>query len=122
MNQIIFHIHGGGFVSQSSFVHQMYIRKWAKTLGVPIFSVDYRKAPAHPYPSGLDDCFQTYMWLLHYLDQVFSNRIYYYRYHTENHHSDRRLSRGKSRRSIDVPPHQTAIESTRRHRSNISCA
>lgn len=73
MDSIIFHIHGGGFVSQSSFAHQMYVRKWANTLKVPFFSIDYRKAPLHPYPSGLDDCYQTYMWLLHYLEQIFSN-------------------------------------------------
>jgi len=75
METIIFHIHGGGFVSQSSFVHQMYVRKWANTIGVPVFSVDYRKAPVYPYPNGLDDCYQTYMWLLYYLEQIFSNLL-----------------------------------------------
>ena len=50
------HIHGGGFVSMSSRSHQTYTRKWAKELQVPIFSVDYRKAPDHPYPYGIDDC------------------------------------------------------------------
>ncbi len=40
----------------SSRSHQTYSRKWANKLGVPVFSVDYRKAPKFPYPYGLDDC------------------------------------------------------------------
>lgn len=37
--QLIYHIHGGGFISMSTFVHQTYIRSWANSLGVPIVSV-----------------------------------------------------------------------------------
>lgn len=54
---VIFHIHGGGFISMSSFIHQTYTRVWSNNLEVPIVSVDYRKAPEHPYPEGLKDCF-----------------------------------------------------------------
>lgn len=42
---VIFHIHGGGFISMSSFIHQTYTRNWANNLQVPIVSVDYGKAP-----------------------------------------------------------------------------
>ena len=42
---IIYHIHGGGFISMSSFIHQTYSRIWANNLNVPIISVDYGKAP-----------------------------------------------------------------------------
>ena len=42
---VIFHIHGGGFISMSSFIHQTYTRTWASNLEVPIVSVDYGKAP-----------------------------------------------------------------------------
>lgn len=51
------HIHGGGFVAMSTRSHQTYSRKWANLLKIPIFSIDYSKAPEHPYPEGLDDCF-----------------------------------------------------------------
>lgn len=70
---IVLHLHGGGYICQSSFVHQIYTRGWANNLHVPIFSVDYRKAPEHSYPCGLDDCFQAYMWLITYFDQVYGN-------------------------------------------------
>lgn len=68
---IILHIHGGGFISMSSFIHQTYTRKWANELGVPIVSVDYGKAPSRPFPEGLYDCFEAYMWVLNIFSQVF---------------------------------------------------
>ena len=64
--KIIFHIHGGGFISQSSNSHQMITRRWAQDLKVPVFSVDYRLAPDHPYPAGLEDVWQAYNWLVTY--------------------------------------------------------
>lgn len=42
---VIFHIHGGGFISMSSFIHQTYTRRWSNSLNIPIISVDYGKAP-----------------------------------------------------------------------------
>lgn len=68
---IIYHIHGGGFISMSSYIHQIYTRVWANNLKVPIISVDYGKAPEHPFPQGLYDCFEGYMWILHCYRQVF---------------------------------------------------
>lgn len=62
--KVILHIHGGGFISMSSASHQVYTRKWAKELRIPIISVDYRLAPQYPYPDGLDDCWQVYNWIL----------------------------------------------------------
>jgi hormone-sensitive lipase len=51
----------------------MYTRRWAKGIQVPFFSVDYRKSPEYPYPAALDDCFQVYMWLVTFFDQVYGN-------------------------------------------------
>lgn len=68
---MILHIHGGGFISQTSYVHQLYTRNWANNLNTAIFSVDYRLAPDFPYPAALDDCYQAYMWVLSYLHKVF---------------------------------------------------
>jgi hormone-sensitive lipase len=68
---VIFHIHGGGFISMSSFIHQSYTRKWANALNVPIVSVDYGKAPEYPFPQGLYDCLEAYLWTLHCFQQVY---------------------------------------------------
>lgn len=51
----------------SPYIHQAYVRKWANNLNVPVFSVDYRKSPEYAFPEGLDDCFQTYVWMIRYL-------------------------------------------------------
>ena len=67
----IFHIHGGGFISMSSFIHQTYTRKWANNLNVPIVSVDYGKAPEYPFPQGLYDCLEAYIWMLLAFPQVY---------------------------------------------------
>lgn len=61
---LIIHIHGGGFIGQSTFTHQTYLRKWANELKLPIFSIDYRLAPDHKFPEGLDDAWQAYVWLV----------------------------------------------------------
>ena len=71
VESVILHIHGGGFISMSSFIHQTYTRVWANNLGVPIVSVDYGKAPEHPFPEGLYDCFEAYMWILYQLRQIY---------------------------------------------------
>ena len=63
---LIFHIHGGGFISMSSNSHQAYTRRWANDLNMPVFSVDYRLAPKNPFPDGLDDVWQAYMWVTKY--------------------------------------------------------
>ncbi|KAL4469424.1 hypothetical protein ABPG74_004677 [Tetrahymena malaccensis] len=71
-DSIIIHIHGGGFVAMSSRCHQTYSRQWANSLNVPIFSIDYKKAPKHPYPEALDDCWQAYNWILNFVSRFFN--------------------------------------------------
>lgn len=68
---IIIHIHGGGFISTSSRNHEIYTRKWANSLKLPIFAIDYRLAPEHPYPAALDDCWQAYNWIINYAYDFF---------------------------------------------------
>ena len=47
---IFFHMHGGGFIAQTSKSHQSYLRQWSRNLNIPIFSVDYSLAPQAPFP------------------------------------------------------------------------
>lgn len=51
---------GGGFVAMNHKHHEVYLRKWANYLHVPIVAVDYRKAPEDPYPAGFNDCYDVY--------------------------------------------------------------
>ncbi len=48
----------------TSFSHENYTRHWAKTLGVPILSVDYRLAPDHVFPIPLNDSYRAYLWAI----------------------------------------------------------
>lgn len=64
IDKVIVHVHGGGFISMSSESHQVYTNVWARDVGVPVFSIDYRLAPQHPFPAGLDDVWQAFNWLV----------------------------------------------------------
>ena len=64
INNAIIHFHGGGFMCQDSAAHQCYTRKWSINVGVPVFSVDYRLAPKHPFPDPINDCYQAYVWIV----------------------------------------------------------
>lgn len=63
-DRAIVHFHGGGFVAMSTRSHQIYLRKWARSTRTVVFAVEYRLAPQHKYPCGLDDAWQAYYWLI----------------------------------------------------------
>jgi acetyl esterase len=57
-------IHGGGWVVGSLDTHDGSCRRLANAVPCDILSVDYRKAPEHPFPAGLDDVRAGLTWLL----------------------------------------------------------
>jgi len=63
-NKIILYFHGGAFCWQSLASHRMMLYAMAKATGATILSIEYRKAPEHPYPLPGQDCFEAYKWLL----------------------------------------------------------
>ena len=63
-DQVIFYVHGGGYVSGTLQDHRSIVGKVAKNCGVRIFLFDYRLAPEHPYPAALDDALAAYRCLL----------------------------------------------------------
>jgi len=58
------YIHGGGFLNTSFFFHENYLRDICNKIKIPILGVNYSGAPDHPYPEGINDCYQAYMWIL----------------------------------------------------------
>ncbi|CAO3646911.1 unnamed protein product [Cunninghamella echinulata] len=63
-NTIILQFPGGGFVSMPPPCHEDSIAAWAKQTGLPILSVNYKKAPEYPYPWPIDECFDLYVTLV----------------------------------------------------------
>ena len=60
----ILYIHGGGFVAGVPGNHRPITWRLADKVGVPVYTIDYRLAPEHPFPAGLDDCVAAYRGLL----------------------------------------------------------
>ncbi|XP_049802606.1 hormone-sensitive lipase isoform X2 [Schistocerca nitens] len=61
-SQLVVHLHGGGFVAQSSRSHASYLREWVARLDVPFLSVDYSLAPDAPFPRALEEALYAYCW------------------------------------------------------------
>ena len=61
---VVLYVHGGGYVSGSCNDHRGFVSKFAKNCGVTILQFDYRLAPEHPFPDGLNDSVAVYKWLL----------------------------------------------------------
>ncbi|MGW0037404.1 alpha/beta hydrolase [Gordonia sp. NPDC003376] len=52
---LVLFFHGGGFALGSRASHDSYARRLALDTGVDVLSVEYRLAPEHPFPAGVDD-------------------------------------------------------------------
>ncbi|MEJ5225426.1 MAG: alpha/beta hydrolase [Anaerolineales bacterium] len=63
-HQVILYLHGGGYVTGDSHSYRTLCAPLARLLKIPILIPDYRLAPEHPFPAGLEDAQKTYRWLL----------------------------------------------------------
>ena len=56
-------IHGGGFVMGDSEIDQANNIALVREAGIAVAAVNYRLAPAHPFPAPLEDCHAALRWL-----------------------------------------------------------
>ncbi len=56
-------MHGGGFVVGGIDTCEAMCRSVVAQSGVAVVAVEYRLAPEHKYPAGLEDCFAVLQWL-----------------------------------------------------------
>ncbi|MBU3918038.1 alpha/beta hydrolase, partial [bacterium] len=63
-DKVCLFVHGGGWILGSSHDHRLLSVSIAKSVGIPVLSIDYRLAPEHPFPYPLDDCVGAYSGLL----------------------------------------------------------
>jgi acetyl esterase/lipase len=64
LHKALLYFHGGGHMFGSVLSHRHLVARLAAAAGVTAFSVDYRLAPEHPFPAGLDDAREAYDFLL----------------------------------------------------------
>jgi acetyl esterase len=59
LRTVTIYVHGGGWTFGSIDTHDGTMRHLAVSLGAPVFGIDYRLAPEHPFPEPLDDVLAT---------------------------------------------------------------
>lgn len=63
-------IHGGGMIVGTPQSEALGCGRAARELGAVVVSPDYRLAPEHPFPAGLDDCMATLRWMRDHADEL----------------------------------------------------
>ncbi|WP_395693088.1 alpha/beta hydrolase [Nocardioides sp.] len=59
---VVVNYHGGGFVLGSARQQDWTCSLVAKELDAVVVSVDYRLAPTHRFPAGVEDCYDALVW------------------------------------------------------------
>ncbi len=60
----ILYMHGSGYVVCSPKTHRGLVSELSRRAGLPVYSIDYRLAPEHPFPAALDDTVDAFKYLL----------------------------------------------------------
>ena len=56
-------MHGGGYVAGTHLMSEPQLQDLVEQVGCVAVSVEYRLAPEHPFPAGLEDCYTALRWL-----------------------------------------------------------
>jgi monoterpene epsilon-lactone hydrolase len=57
---MILYLHGGAYLFGSTITHRGIASALALESNIPVLNINYRLAPEHPFPAGLDDACQAY--------------------------------------------------------------
>jgi len=60
----LLYLHGGGYVSGSGANYLPLAAEISTAAGCVVLLPDYRLAPEHRFPSGLEDCVRAYEWMI----------------------------------------------------------
>ncbi|WP_134702609.1 alpha/beta hydrolase [Ammoniphilus sp. YIM 78166] len=63
-------IHGGGYFLGAPEMDDDLCQRFAEEAHCVVLSVDYRLAPEHPFPAGLEDCYASLTWLFQHAAEV----------------------------------------------------
>lgn len=59
IDRVIMDIPGGGFVAMDPRCNDDRLLSWAVKTGLPVVSLDYKKAPEYPFPYALNECYDA---------------------------------------------------------------
>ena len=62
-DRVLIYFHGGGYCCGSINTHRVLASFLAHACRARVLNVDYRLAPEHPYPAGVEDGIAVYRWL-----------------------------------------------------------
>ena len=60
----LLYLHGGGYVLGSAFGYRPLVGALAAAAETGALVPEYRLAPEHPFPAGLEDAMRAYLWLI----------------------------------------------------------
>lgn len=63
-DRVVLYVHGGAFVLGLMTIQMDFAAQLSKASNTIVWSVDYRLAPEHPFPAGLEDVFAVYKSML----------------------------------------------------------
>jgi acetyl esterase/lipase len=66
----ILHMHGGGYVGGTPLLFMRMLQSIAASLDCVIVTVDYRLAPATPYPGSLEDNYSALRWTYAHAEEL----------------------------------------------------
>lgn len=61
---IVIYYHGGGFFIPFGNISDAAARDYANTFKAIVIAIDYRTTPKFPYPTPLNDCYNTFKWVV----------------------------------------------------------
>ena len=71
---ILLYFHGGAFIYGTPEQYDFIFFRLALAIDLLIVSVDYRLAPEHPFPAGMEDGYAALLWLSGYAGQIAGNK------------------------------------------------
>lgn len=63
-NKVVLDLPGGGFIAMDPRCNDDKLLSWAAKTGLPVLSLDYKKAPEYPYPYAINECYDVYATLI----------------------------------------------------------